>query len=264
MKLNVQDHGGTGRPVVLIHGWPLSGAAWEHQIEPLKDAGFHVISYDRRGFGASERPSEGFDYDTLAADLNDLMTEHDLKNATLVGFSMGGGEVARFVANHGADRLASVVFASVVPPYLLKTKDNPDGPLSQDAADEFEKNLVEDRDAFFEGFTNDFFSAGDEIKVSEGERQKALLLCKQSSPEAALGCMRAWATTDFRDDLKKVSVPTLVLHGTNDGVVPIEGSGHRTHEMIAHSELVEIDGAPHGCNVSHAAEFNAALIDFLK
>ena len=264
MKLNVQDHGGTGRPVILIHGWPLSGAAWEHQITPLKDAGFHVISYDRRGFGASDKPGEGFDYDTLAADLNDMMTEHDLTNATLVGFSMGGGEVARFVTNHGEERLHSVVFASAVPPYLLKTEDNPDGPLTQDAADEFEKNLRADRDAFFDGFTKDFFTAEDELKVSEEERQKAIALCKQSSEEAALGCMKAWATTDFRDDLKNVTVPALVLHGTGDGVVPIDGSGHRTHKMVEHSKLHELEGAPHGCNVSHASEFNEALIKFLK
>ncbi|MDF1727445.1 MAG: alpha/beta hydrolase [Sulfitobacter sp.] len=264
MQLDIQDHGGTGRPVVLIHGWPLSGAAWQPQIEPLKEAGFRVISYDRRGFGDSDKPGDGFDYDTLASDLNDLILAHDLQDLSLVGFSMGGGEVARYVTNHGEERLHSVVFASAVPPYLLKTDDNPDGPLTQDAADEFEKNLRADRDEFFDGFTNDFFSAEDELKVSEVERQKAIALCKQSSEEAALGCMKAWATTDFRNDLGKITVPTLVMHGTGDGVVPIEGSGHRTHKMVAHSQLHEIEGAPHGCNVSHADEFNKALIDFLK
>ena len=263
MNLHVEDTGGTGRPVVLIHGWPLSAAAWENQTRVLKDAGYRVIAYDRRGFGRSEKPGTGFDYDTLAADLNDLMEDLDLRDATLVGFSMGGGEVARFIPNHGEDRLRSVVFASAVPPYLLKTEDNPDGPLTQEAADEFETNLKKDRDAFWDQFTTDFFSVDGELKVSEEERQKAIALCKQSSEEAALGCMKAWATTDFRDDLKKITVPTLVLHGKGDGVVPIEGSGERTHKMVAGSSLVELDGAPHGCNVSHADDWNAALLDFL-
>ncbi|MCB5199198.1 alpha/beta hydrolase [Loktanella sp. TSTF-M6] len=263
MKLNVSDTGGTGRPVVLIHGWPLSGKAWEHQVGALKDAGYRVVTYDRRGFGQSEKPGTGFDYDTLAADLNGIMEDLDLQDATLIGFSMGGGEVARFIPNHGESRLRSVVFASAVPPYLLQTDDNPDGPLTQDAADEFEKNLTGDRDAFFDGFTSDFFTANGALKVSEEERQKALTLCKQSSQDAALGCMKAWATTDFRDDLKKITVPTLVLHGTDDGIVPIEGAGHRTHKAVAQSELHEIKGAPHGCNVSHAAEWNQAVLDFL-
>ena len=264
MNLHVEDTGGTGRPVVLIHGWPLSAAAWEHQVPALKEAGYRVISYDRRGFGRSEKPGEGFDYDTLAADLNGIMEDLDLQDATLVGFSMGGGEVARFIPNHGEGRLRSVVFASAVPPYLLKTDDNPDGPLTQDAADDFEKNLKGDRDAFFEGFAKDFYTAGDEMLVSDEEHRKAVALCKQSSEEAALGCMKAWATTDFRDDLKKITVPTLVLHGTGDGIVPIEGSGHRTHEAVANSTLVELDGAPHGCNVSHKDQWNRALLDFLS
>ena len=264
MDLHIEDTGGTGRPVVLIHGWPLSAAAWEHQIPALTEAGYRVVSYDRRGFGRSPKPGEGFDYDTLAADLNKILEDLDLKDVTLVGFSMGGGEVARFIPNHGEDRLHSIVFASAVPPYLLQTDDNPDGPLTQDAADEFERNLKADRDAFFDGFTKDFFSADDTLKVPEDERQKALTLCKMSSQDAAVGCMEAWATTDFRDDLKAITVPTLVLHGTGDGVVPIDGSGHRTHKAVANSKLVEIDGAPHGCNVSHAKEWNSALLDFLK
>ena len=264
MKLYIEDTGGTGRPVILIHGWPLSAAAWEGQVPALKDAGFRVIAYDRRGFGRSDKPDSGFDYDTLAADLNDIMVEKDLRDATLVGFSMGGGEVARFVGNHGEDRLHSVVFASAVPPYLLKTDDNPDGPLTQEAADEFEKNVKADRDSFFDGFTKDFFTAGDKLQVSEEERQKALALCKQSSEAAALGCMKAWASTDFRSDLDKITVPTLVLHGTDDGIVPIDGSGHRTHERVKNSTLVEIDGAPHGCNTSHTDRFNSALIGFLE
>jgi pimeloyl-ACP methyl ester carboxylesterase len=262
--LYIEDTGGTGRPIILIHGWPLSAAAWEKQVPALKDAGFRVISYDRRGFGRSDKPDSGYDYDTLAADLHEIITDKDLKDVTLVGFSMGGGEVARYVAKHGEDRLKSVVFASAVPPYLLQTEDNPDGPLTQDAADEFKENLTKDRDGFFEGFTKDFFSANNELKVSEQERQEALVLCKQSSKIAALECMKSWATTDFRDDLDKITVPTLVLHGTGDGVVPIDGSGHRTHDRVKDSKLVEINGAPHGCNTSHPDEFNNAMIDFLK
>ena len=159
--------------------------------------------------------------------------------------------------------LLFVVFASAVPPYLMQSDDNPDGPLTKDAAQDFEDNLMADRDAFFDGFTKDFFSADGSLKVSEEERQKALDLCKQSRPDAALGCMKAWATTDFREDLKKITVPTLVLHGTADGIVPIKGSGHRTHKMVSHSHLCEIEGAPHGCNTSHVQEFNAGLLDFL-
>ncbi len=263
MTLHIEDTGGTGRPVILIHGWPLSAAAWAHQIAPLRDSGLRVITYDRRGFGQSDKPDSGYDYDTLAADLHGIMTDHDLRDASLVGFSMGGGEVARYILNHGQDWLKSIVFASAVPPYLLQTDDNPDGPLTQEKADEFEKNLKADRAAFFDQFTKDFFSVDGTLKVSEDERKKALALCKQSSQTAALATMKSWATTDFRDDLGKITVPTLVLHGTGDGVVPIEGSGERTHKAVAGSKLHKIDGAPHGCNVSHADEFNRALVAFL-
>lgn len=264
MNLNVQDTGGGGDAVVLIHGWPLSGQAWEHQIPALKAAGFRVITYDRRGFGDADRPDGGFDYDTLAADLDQILIARDVKNAHLVGFSMGGGEVARYVANHGEDRLKSVTFAAAVPPYLLQTENNPDGPLTPEQAHEFENNLRADRDAFFDAFTSDFFSAQGDLKVSEAERQKAIGLCQKSSDAAALGCMKAWATTDFRKDLEKITVPTLVLHGTGDGIVPIDGSGHRTHKAVPHSNLVELEGAPHGCNVSDKEAFNTALVNFFK
>lgn len=264
VSLHVEDSQSGTRPVVLIHGWPLSAKAWEKQIPALKEAGFRVIAYDRRGFGRSDKPDTGYDYDTLAADLAALIEERDLRDVTLVGFSMGGGEVARYVGNHGEDRLKSVVFASAVPPYMMKTDDNPDGPLTQEAAEEMESNLRADRDAFFDQFTKDFFTANDELKVSEEDRQKALALCKQSDQKAALGCMEAFGTTDFRGDLKKVTVPTLVLHGDADDIVPIEGSGERTHAAVRNSDLSVIEGAPHGCNVSHPEEFNRALVDFLK
>lgn len=263
VRLHVEDSGGDGRPVVLIHGWPLSAEAWKPQVGPLKDAGYRVVAYDRRGFGRSEKPDGGFDYDTLADDLAGVLEDLDLRDATLVGFSMGGGEVARYVARHGESRLKSVVFAAAVPPYLLKGDDNPDGPLPQEKAKEMRAWLEKDRDSFFDGFTKDFFSANGKLTVTEDERQAAIALCHQSDQKAALGTMDAWAKTDFRDDLRKVTVPTLVLHGDSDATVPYEGSGKRTHAAIRHSEAVVVAGAPHGFNTCHPKEFNAALIDFL-
>jgi non-heme chloroperoxidase len=263
IRLHVEDAGGDGRPVVLIHGWPLSADAWKPQVPALRDAGYRVIAYDRRGFGRSDKPDSGFDYDTLAADLAALIDERDLRDVTLVGFSMGGGEVARYIARHGEERLRSVVFAAAVPPYLMKGADNPDGPLAPEKAKEMEDGLKADRAKFFDGFTRDFFSANGVLKVSEAQRQEAIAVCHQSDQTAALGCMKAFATTDFRDDLTKVTVPTLVLHGDADATVPFEGSGQRTHAAIAGSERVVLRDAPHGCNASHADEFNAALLAFL-
>lgn len=264
VQLHVEDSGGSGRPVVLIHGWPLSAGSWAHQTGVLRGAGFRVIAYDRRGFGRSDKPTTGYDYDALAADLARVIDERDLREVTLVGFSMGGGEVARYVAAHGAERLAAVVFAAAVPPFLRKTADNPDGPLTDEAAGAMEAGLRGDRARFFEAFARGFFSVGNELKVSREELEKAIALCHQSSQAAALGCMRAFATTDFRTDLAAVTVPTLVIHGDSDAIVPIEGSGARTHATIPGSQLVVLEGAPHGCNVSHATEFNAALLAFLK
>lgn len=262
--LHVEDTGGTGRPVVLIHGWPLSGKAWEKQVPALSQADYRVITYDRRGFGESQKPADGFDYGTLANDLSDIIKELDLNDVTLVGFSMGGGEVARYIADHGEDRLHSVVFAGAVPPYLMQGPDNPDGPLTKEKAGEMEAELKEDRTAFFDQFTKDFFSANGVLKVSEEDRQKAIALCHQSDQTAALGCMKAFGTTDFRDDLTRVTVPTLVIHGAADGIVPFEGSGQRTHQAIAQSKLVVVPDAPHGFNVSHPEEFNMQLIAFLQ
>ena len=262
-KLHYEDTGGSGRPVVLIHGWPLSGASWSEQVGALSDAGYRVIAYDRRGFGQSDKPSKGFDYDTLADDLDGVLDELDLTDVTLVGFSMGGGEVARYVAKHGEERLRSVVFAGAVTPFMHKQDDNPEGPLDDDTAAAFTKGLTDDRDAFFEQFTTNFFSAGGALKVSEAQRQDALRLCRQSDQKAVMGCMEAFGTTDFREDLPKIGVPTLVIHGSDDAIVPFEGSGQRTHQAIAHSEVLVVEGGPHGFNVSHAAEFNRALIDFL-
>jgi non-heme chloroperoxidase len=264
VDLHVEDSGGDGRTVVLIHGWPLSAESWKAQVGPLRSAGYRVVAYDRRGFGRSAKPSSGFDYDTLTADLAGILDDLDLRDATLVGFSMGGGEVARYIANYGEERLRSVVFAAAIPPYLLKTDDNPDGPLTKEKAKEMEDGLKAGRETFFDQFTRQFFSANGELKVTEAQRQDALAMCLQSDQAAALGCMKSFGTTDFRKDLEKVSVPTLVLHGDADGIVPFDGSGKRTHAEIAGSELVVLPGAPHGCNVSHADAFNKALLGFLK
>jgi len=184
VRLHVEDTGGNGRTVLLIHGWPLSAEAWQAQVGPLSEAGFRVIAYDRRGFGRSEKPESGFDYDTLAADLAGLLEERDLRDVTLVGFSMGGGEVARYVANHGEDRLRSVVFAAAVPPCLMKSEDNPDGPLTPEKAKEKEAAFKADREAYFDDFTRNFFSANDVLKVSEAQRQEAIAICRQADPEA--------------------------------------------------------------------------------
>lgn len=264
VKVHVEDSGGSGRPVVLIHGWPLSGESWSEQVQALQDAGHRVVTYDRRGFGRSDKPSSGYDYDTLAEDLHAVLTELDLRDVTLVGFSMGGGEVARYLSAFGQDRIRSVVFAAAVPPCLMHEAGNPQGPLTPDAAKEMKQGLKDDRDAFFDEFTTGFFSAGDELAVSEEQRQEAVRLAHQSDQTAALRCMESFAYTDFREDLPTITVPTLVIHGDSDATVPFEGSGERTHRAVAHSELVVLAGAPHGCNVSHAAEFNEALLDFIS
>jgi len=264
VKVHVEDTGGPGRPVVLIHGWPLSGQSWAPQVPALSAAGYRVVRYDRRGFGRSDKPLTGYGYDTLADDLDGALTELDLHDVTLVGFSMGGGEVARYITRHGQDRLHSVVFAAAVTPYMLQGSDNPDGPLTKQQAAEMTKDLTKDQDSFYDQFTTQFFSVDGKLQVSEDERQEALAQTKQADKKAALACMTSFGTTDFREDLPHVTVPTLVLHGDGDGTVPFEGSGKRTHEAIAQSQLHVILGGPHGCNVSHAEEFNRVLIDFLS
>ncbi len=263
-NLHVDDTGGTGRPVVLIHGWPLSGESWSKQVPAFEAAGFRVITYDRRGFGRSDKPLTGYDYDTFASDLDAVLTELDLVDVTLVGFSMGGGEIARYIGTRGEARLHSVVFASAVPPYLEKTDDNPDGPLTKDAAAEMTAGLTKDEDSFYDEFTTGFYSANGVLKVTEAERQEAIALAHQSKKHAALASMAAFATTDFRDDLTKVTVPTLVIHGDSDATVPFEGSGERTHRAIAGSELPVVKDAPHGVTVSHPEEWNQAVLEFLK
>ncbi|WP_411374985.1 alpha/beta fold hydrolase [Arthrobacter sp. MPF02] len=262
-NLHVDDTGGTGRPVVLIHGWPLSGEAFQAQVPALQEAGYRVITYDRRGFGRSDKPLTGYTYDTMTKDLHTLLGQLDLTDVTLVGFSMGGGEVARYFSLYGAERLRSVVFASAVPPFMMQGDDNPEGPLTKDKAAKMTADLTKDEDEFYDGFTREFFSVDGELKVSEQQRQDAIALCKQSDKKAALACMEAFGSTDFRADLTKVNVPALVLHGDGDATVPFEGSGQRIHESLPGSELHVIAGAPHGCNVSHPEEWNETLIRFL-
>ena len=264
VHLHVEDSGGGGPPVVLIHGWPLSAQAWAPQVAALRAAGYRVVAYDRRGFGRSDKPQAGYNYDTLADDLQHVLDQCGLQDVTLVGFSMGGGEVARYIARYGESRLHSTVFAAAVPPYLLKTADNPEGPLTHEKAQAMKQALQQDRNAFFDQFTQDFFSASGVLQVTEPQRAEAIALCHQSAQHAALACMDSFCTTDFRADLKKVTLPTLVIHGSADAIVPIDGSGQRTHRAVAHSQWVQIDGAPHGLNVSHAKRFNDALLSFLR
>lgn len=264
VRIHIEDRGGAGRPVVLIHGWPLTAQAWELQVAALRADGYRVVAYDRRGFGRSDKPASDYSYDTLVDDLQRVMDRCGLQDVTLVGFSMGGGEVARYIARHGESRLHSVVFAAAVPPYLLKTADNPEGPLAPEKAQQKRQSLEQDRGAYFDQFTRDFFSAHGTLQVSESQRAEAIALCQQSAQHAALACMDSFGTTDFREDLKKVSVPTLVIHGDADAIVPIAGSGQRTHRAVSHSQLVTVSGAPHGLNVSHAREFNDALLSFLR
>lgn len=266
VKVHVDDYGGPGRAVVLIHGWPLSGASWVEQITALREAGYRVLTYDRRGFGRSDKPKTGYGYDTLADDLAGLLEQLDLHDVSLVGFSMGGGEVARYVADHGEARLHSVVFAAAVTPMMMNVPGNPDGPLEKSKAASMTAQLTADQDVFYDQFTREFFSANADgnLLVTEAQRQDAIRLCQQADKTAALEAMQSFGMTDFREDLTRITVPTLVVHGDSDGVVPFEGSGQRTHRAIEHSELVVVPGAPHGFNISHAQEFNRVLIDFLS
>lgn len=262
-RLHVNDTGGTGRPVLLMHAWPLSGEAWAPQVEALQDSGYRVITFDRRGFGRSDKPLLGYTYDRLTADVHTLVEGLHLDDVTLVGFSMGGGEVARYFTSYGPERLHSVVFAAAVTPYMLQTSDNPDGPLTKKDTARLAAALVKDADSFYRQQMTEFFSVNGELAVSEAQRQQALQWCSQASNEAVLACMIGWGSTDFRPDLAQVSLPTLIIHGDSDASVPVRGSAERTHDAIPGSELCVIADGPHGCNISHADEFNEALLDFL-
>jgi non-heme chloroperoxidase len=263
IELYYEDHG-FGSPVVLIHGWPLSGRSWEDQVPALVEAGYRVVTYDPRGFGKSSQPFGGYDYDTFAADLDALLTHLDLRDATLVGFSMGGGEVVRYIGRYGSDRVAKTVLAAAVPPYLYQSDDNPEGGLDDATIQQFKDGVRGDRIAFLDGFTTDFFAAGDRSDlISEASRLYHREIAAFASPKGTLDCIDAFGRTDFREDLAKIDVPTLVIHGDSDGIVPFEVSGKRSHEAITDSSLVLIEGAPHGFNATHAEQFNRALLDFL-
>ncbi|GAB2490451.1 bromoperoxidase [Comamonas humi] len=264
VQLHYQDFG-NGHPVVLIHGWPLSGRTWEPQVSHLVDAGFRVITYDRRGFGSSSQPWSGYDYDTFAQDLHALLTELALKDTSLVGFSMGGGEVARYIGLHGSERIRSAVFAAAVPPYLFKSASNPEGAVTDKDIRAKEAAVLSDRLAFLDEFTQKFFSdASGKLLVSEAQRGYARMIAAFASAKGTHDCIGAFSRTDFRADLEKIDVPTLVLHGDSDQIVPLEVSGARTHQAIKGSKLHVIKNGPHGCNLSHADEFNQALTAFLK
>ena len=255
---------GQGRPVVLIHGWPLSGASWSEQVGPLVEAGHRVIAYDRRGFGASGKDATSYDYDALAGDLDGLLNALDLNDVSLVGFSMGGGEVARYLSTHGQSRVRSAVFSSAVPPYLYKSQDNPEGGLDDATIASFEDGVKGDRAAFIKQFVEDFTSAGDRHDlVSDADKATMAEMAMQASPEATLVCIASFGRTDFRADLEKITIPTLVIHGDQDAIVPFVVSGERTARDVKGAELHVVEGGPHGINASHVEEFNRVLIAFL-
>jgi len=264
IELYYEDHG-EGNPVVLIHGWPMSSRSWEPQKAALIEAGFRVISYDRRGFGWSSQPWKGYDYDTFASDLHGLIEHLDLQDATLVGFSMGGGEVARYIGTYGAARVKKAVLAAAVTPYMYKSADNLDGGLDDKTIEDFENGVKSDRLAFLEDFTKSFFAAGDKTDlISEPARLYYQSIAAFASPKGTLDCIKAFGRTDFRQDLQKMQLPTLVIHGDTDDIVPFEVSGKRAHETLPDSQLVLIKGGPHAINATHAEQFNRALIDFLN
>ena len=263
VELYYEDHG-SGRPVVLIHGFPLSGRAWERQERALLAAGHRVITYDRRGFGKSSQPSAGYDYDTFAADLDKLLTALDLREADLAGHSMGGGEIARYLGRYGTSQVRRAVIISGVPPYLLQTPETSHG-VPQEVFDQIEAALTADRFAYFTEWNKNFFNLDQTLgsRISPEAVQDAWGAAVSASPAGTIACVPAWHT-DFRADLPKIDIPVLVLHGTEDRILPIEACGPRTHELISGSEYVPIQGASHGLCWTHAEEVNAELLRFFK
>ena len=255
---------GTGQPIVLIHGWPLSHRMWEAQVNALTEAGYRCIAYDRRGFGESGRPAGGYDYDTFAGDLNDLMTQLDLRNAALAGFSMGGGEVARYLGRYGSERVSKAMLLGAVPPFLLKTADNPAG-ADKSVFDGMLAGVKKDRVAFLEEFFPNFYNYEPGTKgVSADLIPFSKWVAWAASPLATQQCIVAFGTTDFRADLKKITVPTLVAHGDADRIVPFDISGKKSHEMIKGSRFEVLKGAPHGFAATHAQQLNTLMLDFLR
>jgi len=263
VELYYEDHG-AGDPVVLIHGWPLSGRSWEKQVPALIGAGYRVITYDRRGFGESSKPWTGYDYDTLARDLDRLLTNLDLRNVTLVGFSMGGGEVARYLGTRGAARVRRAAFVAAVTPYLLKATDNPAG-VELGVFDGIRAALDGDRVAFLSGFFENFYNA-DALRgtrLSDDVLRLSWNIAAGASPKATHDLVAAWGD-DFRADLGRITVPTLIVHGDADRIVPLEVAGQRMPALVKGSRLVVIKGGSHGLNWTHAAELNQALLEFLR
>ena len=262
VTLHFEDTGGSGRPLVLVHGWPLSGEAFSGNVPAFTAAGLRVITYDRRGFGQSDKPHDGYDYDTLSSDLNHVLTELDIDDAVLLGFSMGGGEVARYVGKHGTNRLAGIVLSSSICPALAVTDDNPDGAMPVTAFKDMAQQCSGDHDGFLDQFTTAFFSNDGGLTVSEEMRQRALTIALQSDPRAASLTIEAWAT-DLREDCAGIDVPLLVLHGDGDQNVPAAASSIRMPALVEHAELHVIEGGPHGLNVSHKDEWEAAILRFV-
>ena len=263
VKIFYQDYG-HGQPVVLIHGWPLSHSSWEAQIPTIVNAGFRCIAYDRRGFGKSDAPWDGYDYTSLTSDLDALITQLDLHNVVLVGFSMGGGEVVRYLTEYGAGRISKVALIASIIPLVAQKPDNPDG-VPQEDLENIMKALHEDRVGFLPDFHKNFYNYGMLSKpVSQGRLDNDFIIASQASGNATIKAAEAWASTDFRPELKNVTVPALIVHGDDDKIVPVKTSAEQAAKDIANNEYHIIEGGPHGLGVTHAAVLNEILISFLK
>ena len=257
------DDVGSGPPVVLIHGWPFDSRSWEPQVHALLAAGLRVITYDRRGFGRSSRPSVGYDFDTLAADLDVLLGELDLHDVSVVGFSLGTGELARYVGSYGTARLRSCVFIESLAPTFVKSDDNPTG-VDPAGVAAVQQAILDDRAAWLSGMDQNFLNLDDYLgtRVSAETERYLWQTGMEASAEATWACPRGWLE-DFRADIAKIDVPTLIVHGTADRILPIDGQARRLHTALPEAEYVEIEGGPHLCCVTHATEVNAALLAFL-
>jgi pimeloyl-ACP methyl ester carboxylesterase len=266
IELYYEDHG-TGQPVVLLHGYPLDGNSWELQARELLAAGYRVLTYDRRGFGGSSKVATGYDYDTFAADLDILLETLDLHDVILVGFSMGTGELARYVKNHGHERVAKLAFLASLEPFLLQREDNPEG-VPQSVFDGIEQAARGDRYAWYTQFYADFYNLDENLgsRISEETVRASWTTAIGSAPVAAYAVVPSWLE-DFRADVEAVRAsgkPTLILHGTADRILPIDATGRRFHAALPDAEYVEVEGAPHGLLWTHADEANAALLSFVQ
>ncbi len=254
---------GKGKPVVFIHGWPLSGSMWEYQVTQLSQQGLRCITYDRRGFGKSDWPADGYDYNTMAGDLKAVLDELNLNEVTLVGFSMGGGEIAKYFSLFGGARVTKVVLVSCVVPYMLQTADNPEG-VPQEEFDKMAKGMMEDRPAFMQTFAKDFFGVSlINHPVSDAFLANNLVNVMQSSPVATLQCAKAFSSTDFRQDVPKINVPTLVIHGDSDKTVPIKPTGDESAKLVPGAKYIVYEGAPHGLWYTNKEQLNQDLLDFI-